>query len=118
MVPCLLCLSEGGTEECGTSDEAGYLGPAAECNLQDMELNTQCRKQLGTFKTHALRALVEYSTLVCFNFHCVDPSMCISNLQLLLSGKSINRPTQRMGQTSMTQLQPNLEYVVEELEEG
>ena len=93
------------------------------CNLQEIEMNTQCIKQLWTFKTHALRSLVEYSTLVRFGFHCADPSMCISNLQLLLTSKQqltaiVNRPTQKMGQSSMTQLQPNLEYALEELEEG
>lgn len=82
------------------------------CNLEDVELKTSCIRQLWTFKTHALQSLVEYSTLVRFGFHCADPSMCISNLQLLLSGKKINSRTRKVDKSSaVIQLQPNLEYV-------
>jgi len=81
------------------------------CSLGDIELDKRCIKQLWTFKRHALRSLVEYSTLMRFGFHCADPSTCIFNLRLLLNGKSINTRKSRVDQGSMSQLQPNLEYV-------
>ena len=52
------------------------------CSLGDIELDKLCIKQLWTFKRHALRSLVEYSTLIRFGFHCADPSTCIFNLRL------------------------------------